>query len=129
LELQLALYLSFEPTIVDLIARPLSSSSATLYEFILMRLKEVTLIFSKPLKKNTRKETTRLENELTRLIDSDSQDSAEKIRLIELEILQKEQEFLEQQLKFKENFTLHEYERATNKNLNLESTKGGGIMR
>ena len=81
-------------------------------------------IFKNP-ENNTRKETTRLENELTRLIDSDSQDSAEKIRLIELEILQKEQEFLEQQLKFKENFTLLEDERATKKNLNLESTKGG----
>jgi hypothetical protein len=124
LEIQLALYLSFEPTIADLIARPLSISSATLHEFILMRLK-VTLIFSKTLKKNTRKETTRLENELTILIDSDSQDSAEKIRLIELEILQKEQEFLEQQLKFKENFTLLEDERATKNFLNLESTKGG----
>jgi hypothetical protein len=92
---------------------------------MLLRLKDVTLIFSKTLKKNTRKETTRLENELTRLIDSDSQDSEEKIRLIELEILQKE--LLEQQLilKFKENFTLLKDEHATKKKLNLESTKGG----
>ena len=66
-----------------------------------------------------------MENELTRLIDSDRQDSAEKIRLIEAEILQKEQDFLEQQLKFKENFTLLEDEKATKKILNLESTKGG----
>ena len=51
LELQLALYLSFEPTIADLIARPLSISNATLHEFILMRLKEVTLVFSKTLEK------------------------------------------------------------------------------
>ena len=125
LELQLALYLWFEPTIADLIARPMSISNATLHEFILMRLKEVTLVFTKTLEKNTRKETTRLENELTKLIDSDSRDSAEKIRLIEHEILQKEQEFLEQELKFKENFTLLEDERATKNFLNLESTKGG----
>ena len=66
LELQLALYLCFEPTIADLLARPMSISNATLHEFILMRLKEVTLIFTKNLEKNTRKkETTRLENELT----------------------------------------------------------------
>ena len=92
----------------------MSISNATLHELILMRLKQVTLIFAKTLKKKkTRKETTRLENELTRLMDSDSQDSAEKIRLIEHEILQKEQEFLEQELKFKENFTLLEDERAT----------------
>ena len=51
LELQLALYLCFEPTIEDLIARPMSISNATLHEFILMRLKQVTLIFSKSLKK------------------------------------------------------------------------------
>ena len=61
-------------------------------------------------------------------MDSDSREAAEQIRIIENEILLKEQEFLEQELKFKENFTLLEDERPSNFFLNLESIKGG-IMR
>ena len=48
-KLQLALFLSCEPTIDDLIKRPLTVSKASLHEFILMRLKEVTLDYSKTL--------------------------------------------------------------------------------
>ena len=73
----------------------------------------MTLIFSKTLKKNNRKESERLENELNNLVDSDSREAAEQIRIIENEILLKEQEFLEQELKFKENFTLLEDERPS----------------
>ena len=51
--LQLAFYLSCEPTIEELINRPMSISKATLHEFILMKLKEATLKFSKSLKVNT----------------------------------------------------------------------------
>ena len=46
-KLQLALYLSCEPTIEDLIKNPLTVSKAALHEFILMRLKEATLEYSK----------------------------------------------------------------------------------
>ena len=49
LRLQLALYLSCEPTIDELILRPLTPSKASLHEYILMRLKEVTLAYSKTL--------------------------------------------------------------------------------
>ena len=50
-KLQLAIYLSCEPTIEELIKRPLTVSKASLHEFILMKLKEVTLDYSKTLKK------------------------------------------------------------------------------
>ena len=46
-----ALFLSCEPTIDELIKRPLTVSKASLHEFILMKLKEVTLDYSKTLKK------------------------------------------------------------------------------
>ena len=52
-ELQLALYLSCEPTIDELLKRPMSISKATLHEFVLMKRKEATLEFSKSLKVNT----------------------------------------------------------------------------
>ncbi len=42
-KLQLALYLSCEPTIEELILKTLTVSKASLHEYILMRLKEVTL--------------------------------------------------------------------------------------
>ena len=66
-ELQLALYLSCEPTIEELINKQMTVSNATLHEYILMKLKEMTLAYSKKLKKSTRKEQIRLENELTTL--------------------------------------------------------------
>ena len=46
-KLQLALYLSCEPTIEELITHPLTVSKASLHEYILMRLKEKTLEYSK----------------------------------------------------------------------------------
>ena len=87
-----------------------------------MQIKEVTLVFDKSLKKNTRKETKKLEDELTRLINCDSADSVIKIRTIEDKLVQIEQEFLEKELKFKENFTLLEDEKPSKHFLNLEST-------
>ena len=59
------------------------------------------------------------------MVNSDSINSAEKILILEGELLQKDQEYLEQELKFKENFTLLEDEKASKNFLNLESTKGG----
>ena len=59
------------------------------------------------------------------MVNSDSINSAEQILILEGELLQKDQEFLEQELKFKENFTLLEDEKPTKNFLNLESTKGG----
>ena len=43
---QLALYLSCEPTIDELLERPICIGKAILHEFILMKLKEATLEFS-----------------------------------------------------------------------------------
>ena len=80
--LQLAFYLSCEPTIEELINRPMSISKATLHEFILMKLKEATLKFSKSLKVNTRKEELRKENELNNLINSESLNT-ERIHILE----------------------------------------------
>ena len=77
------------------------------------------------LKKNTRKEAKKLEDELTRLINCDSAESVVQIRTIEDKLAQVEQEFLEKELKFKENFTLLEDEKPSKHFLNLESTKGG----
>ena len=124
-KIRLALHLSNQPTIEELIKRKMTIDDATLHEFILMRLKEVTLVFDKSLKKNSRKENKKLEDELTRLINCDSADSAVKISTIEDKLVQIEQEFLEKELKFKENFTLLEDEKPSNHFLNLESTKGG----
>ena len=52
-ELQLALLLSNEPSIEDLIDRPMAVTNDTLHVFILMKLKEVSLTFAKTLKKTT----------------------------------------------------------------------------
>ena len=87
-ELQLALYLSCEPTIEELLERPMSIGKATLHEFILMKLKEATLEFSKALKVSTRKEVIRKENELNELVNSETINSFERIQLLEGEILQ-----------------------------------------
>ena len=109
LELQLALYLSCEPTIDELLKRPMSISKATLHEFVLMKLKEATLEFSKSLKVNTRKDEIRKENELNNLINSDTINT-ERIQLLENEILQTELEHVSRERQFKENFTLLEDE-------------------
>ena len=50
-KIRLALHLSNQPTLDELIKRPMTVSNATLHEFILMKLKEVTLTFEKTLKK------------------------------------------------------------------------------
>ena len=50
-KIRLALHLSNQPTIEELIKRKMTIDDATLHEFILMRLKEVTLVFDKSLKK------------------------------------------------------------------------------
>jgi len=47
----LALHLSNQPTIKELIKRKMTIDDATLHEFILMKLIEVTLVFDKSLKK------------------------------------------------------------------------------
>ena len=73
-KIRLALHLSNQPTIEELIKRKMTIDDAILHEFILMRLKEVTLVFDKSLKKNSRKENKKLEDELTRLINCDSSD-------------------------------------------------------
>ena len=88
-----------------------------------MKLKEVTLSFSKTLKTNTKRETAKLEEELNDLVNSNDPNSAAKIRDLEEELNLKEQEHLERELQFKENFTLLEDEKATKNFLNLESTK------
>ena len=124
-KIRLALLLSNQPTIEELLTRKMTINEATLHEFILMRLKDITLVFDKSLKKNSRKEAKKLEDELTRLINSDSADSVGQIRTIEEKLAQVEQEFLEKELKFKENFTLLEDEKPSKHFLNLESTKGG----
>ena len=59
-KIRLILHLSNQPTIEELLKRKMTINEATLHEFILMRLKEVTLVFEKSLKKNTRKETKNL---------------------------------------------------------------------
>ena len=50
-KIRLALHLSNQPTIEELLTRKMKIDDATLHEFILMRLKEVTLVFDKSLKK------------------------------------------------------------------------------
>ena len=50
LQIHLGMILSNEPTLESLIQRPLAVSNATLHEFILMKLKQVTLTFAKTLK-------------------------------------------------------------------------------
>ena len=90
-----------------------------------MRLKEVTLAYSKTLKKAKNTERIRLNDELDDLLNSDSPNIEEKIKTLEGEILQKDLEEIEHELKFKENFTLLEDERQSKNFLNLESSKGG----
>ena len=98
LQMHLGMILSNEPTIECLIKRPLAVSNATLHEFILMKLKEVTLSFSKTLKTNTKRETAKLEEELNDLVNSNDPNSAVKIRILEEELNLKEQEHLEREL-------------------------------
>ena len=117
--------LSNEPTLESLIQRPLAVSNATLHEFILMKLKQVTLTFAKTLKNNTKRETAKLEEELNDLVNSNDPNSAAKIRALEEVLNLKEKEYLERELQFKENFTLLEDEKPSKNLLNLESTKGG----
>ena len=123
LQMHLGLILSNEPNIECLIKRHLAVSNATLHEYILRKLKEVTLKFSKTLKNNTQRETAKLEEELNDLVNSNDPNSAAKIRNLEEELNLKEQEHLERELQFKENFTLLEDEKPTRNFLNLESTK------
>ena len=123
--MHLGLILSNEPNIECLIKRPLAVSNATLHEYILMKLKEVTLKFSKTLKNNTKRDTAKLEEELNDLVNSNDPNSAAKIRNLEEELNLKEQEHLERELQFKENFTLLEDEKPTRNFLKLESTKWG----
>ena len=68
LQMHLGMILSNEPTTECLIHRPLAVSNATLLEYILMKLKEVTLKFSKSLKYNSKRETAKLEEELNDLL-------------------------------------------------------------
>ena len=56
----LVLHLSNQPTIEELLKRKMTVNDATLHEFILMKLKEVTLIFDKSLKKTQEKLTKNL---------------------------------------------------------------------
>ena len=123
--IRLALLLSNQPSIEELLTRKMTINEATLHEFILMRLKDITLVFDKSLKKNSRKEAKKLEDELTKLINCDTAESVHQIRTIEEKLAEIEQEFLEKELKFKENFTLLEDEKPSKHFLNLESTKGG----
>jgi hypothetical protein len=118
--MHLGMILSNEPTLDSLLKRPLAVSNATLHEFILHKLKQVTLSFSKTLKK-----TAKLEEELNDLVNSNDPDSADKIRNLEEVLNLKEMEHLERELQIKENFTLLEDEKPTTNFLNLESTKGG----
>ena len=90
-----------------------------------MRLKEVTLAYSKTLKKTKNTERICLNDELDDLLNSDSPNIEEKIKTLEGEILQKDLEEIEHELKFKENFTLLKDERPIKNFLNLESSKGG----
>jgi hypothetical protein len=83
LQIHLGMILSNEPTLESLIQRPLAVSNATLHEFILMKLKQVTLTFAKTLKNNTKRETAKLEEELNDLVNSNDPNSAEKIRALE----------------------------------------------
>ena len=106
LQIHLGMILSNEPTLESLIQRPLAVSNATLHEFILMKLKQVTLTFAKTLKNNTKRETAKLEEELNDLVNSNDPNSAEKIRALEEVLNLKEKEYLERELQFKENFTL-----------------------
>jgi hypothetical protein len=106
LQMHLGMILSNEPT--------LAVSNATLHEFILMKLKQVTLSFSKTLKKNTKRETAKLEEELNDLVNSNDPNSAAIIRYLEEVLNRKEKEHLERELQFKENFTLLEDEKPTN---------------
>ena len=49
--IRLALLLSNQPSIEELLTRKMTINEATLHEFILMRLKDITLVFDKSLKK------------------------------------------------------------------------------
>ena len=113
LQIHLGMILSNEPTLESLIQRPLAVSNATLHEFILMKLKQVTLTFAKTLKNNTKRETAKLEEELNDLVNSNDPNSAEKIRALEEVLNLKEKEYLERELQFKENFTLLEDEKPS----------------
>ena len=59
-KIRLALHLSNQPTIEELLKRKMTVSEATLHEFILMKLKEVTLVFDKSLKKTLGRKTKNL---------------------------------------------------------------------
>ena len=59
-KIRLALHLSNQPTIEELLKRKMTINEATLHEFILMRLKEVTLVFEKSLKKTLERKTKNL---------------------------------------------------------------------
>ena len=49
--IRLALLLSNQPSIEELLTRKMTINEATLHEFILMRFKDITLVFDKSLKK------------------------------------------------------------------------------
>ncbi len=83
------------------------------------------LITPKNSKKTKDTERIRLNNELEDILNSDNPNSTEKIKNLEEQILQKDLEEIEIDLKFKENFTLLEDERPSKNFLNLESNKGG----
>ena len=69
--------------------------------------------------KNTKRETAKLEEELNDLVNFNDPNSAEKIGILKEELNLKEQEHLERELQFKENFTLLEDEKPTRNFLNL----------
>ena len=126
LRLQVALLISKEPSIEELILLPREINDSSLLEFILHKMKEVTITFSKALYFRRRVEKEDLIKALTHALESQVTEANKKlISELEQSLQSLENQYIREDLEKKASFTLLEDERPSKAFLNMESRKAG----
>ena len=126
LEYTMCLLLSVEPTNDELLENELTINKAALLEFVLIQMKNDTIIYTKRHNKIENYTEASLKKELQALIEEDENDeNIEKILKMEAKIEEYETKKLFDILSTHQNYTLLEDERPTKTFLNLENSKGG----
>ena len=125
-QLQLALLMSNEPTVAELLDMQTHINKAELHEKVLTKIKEKTIMFTKTMKKETKIHTQHLKAKLGELLDTNVNGSNDVEISDTQELIDNlEAKWLKTILENNKDYSLIDDEKPSKRFLNMESGKGG----